>query len=697
MRLNFVQFILFLFGFLLIARSVQIQIVNHAYYSRLAEIQYNDEKVLPARRGLIYDRNAVDLALNKPGFDIGVDPKFFTATPANIRKLSEILNMPEALIAKKIGQGGVFVPLRKGVDDPVANALRKTGLKGITIDEKSRRVYPFDETLAQVLGFVDVDGKGLSGVELTYDRYLKGQNGWTILQKDAIGRDISAIESATKEPIRGDDVTLTIDYVLQTIAEEELQAAVARFRAKGGSVVITRPQTGEILAMATFPTFDANRAHQYRPETWRIRSITDIFEPGSTFKIVTMMAALSYEVKTTDDILFCENGKYKLYGHEITDAEKHGWLSFENVFIKSSNIGAAKIAQEVGKRKLFTAARALGFGNKTGVGLSGEVSGILKKPTDWSEFSLAAISYGYEVAVTPLQMAMAYGAVANGGLLMQPRIIKEIKSSQGKSIRKFEPRVTRTVMARQTANTMARIFKRVVAEGTGRLARIPGYEIAGKTGTAKKPRPDKRGYSNRKFVASFVGFYPVQQPRVLISVVIDEPYPTHSGGKVAAPTFRRILDRIIKIYNDPPANYGEKYTIQDRKSKKVRMPDFKGRRIDTALQLLKSLKIKYRVEGDGPIVVSQSVRTPSRSGGKAVLILHTRDGKQVHEATTMPELVGLTVRKAISQLAMRNLDARIVGSGKVVRQKPQAGAKMKVGARCLLECKPKLNVSLLGK
>lgn len=686
-KLKLVQIALYAFAAGLILRLLQIQIFDHELYARMADNQYLSEIVLKAKRGIIYDRNMEELALNKPCYDIGLDLYLFPPSAVNIRGLARVLGVREASLTRKIRKSRGYLQLKRGVDKGLADQVKNLRLPGTVVYETSSRIYPFNETLAQVLGFVNIDSNGLSGVELTYNDYLKGQDGWTILQKDATGRSVMPIESATRAPVPGADVILTIDYLLQTIAEEELTAAIEKYHAKGGSVVVVNPKTGEVLALASAPTFDANHAAKYPPETWRIRPITDIYEPGSTFKIVTMTAALSEGMDKDKDIFFCENGVYKLYGHRINDAEKHGWLSFNNIFKYSSNIGAAKIAQKIGKKALFIAARDFGMGNRTGIGLVGEVPGILKKPSDWSAFSLAAISYGYEVAVTPLQIAMAYSAVANGGLLMQPYVVKQIVTQDQRLLEESKPQVIRQVMDPQVANDITSILEKVVEEGTGQNAQIPGYQVAGKTGTAKKTQDGASGYSNSKFVASFVGFYPTDKPELVIVVMIDEPFPVHSGGSVAAPTFRKILERTMKVYDRPPVHYTERAIPEYQANGEKHVPDLKGRKVQTAIQVLKELHIDFTLEGAGDVIVQQNSDAANGQGRPKVRL--TR-GTYMNESgfVDMPHLVGMPIRQAVTELAIRNLDVKIIGSGDVIRQDPSAGAKIKSGARCLLECQP---------
>lgn len=687
-RVRLIQVFLVIISLIIFGRLFQIQVLRHEKYEKHAYDQYILQYVQKADRGLILDRNLKTLALNEPSYDLGFHKRYAQDYEAISNKMANVLDKSQNEILKMIRSNDNFLFVDRKIEEDAAFAIRRMNLPGVTVMESSKRYYPMKEKLAQVLGFVDIDGKGLSGIEYEFNEYLQGTDGAGILQKDALGRIILPLQKAENYK-NGDNLVLTIDHVIQTIIEEELADAVQKYKAKGGSIIVTNPQTGEILAMASHPGFDANRAYEYEADTWRIRCITDIYEPGSTFKIVTLMAALANNTKKLDDIIFCENGEYKIYGETINDHEKHGWLSFKDVFRYSSNIGTAKIALDLGKEKLYQAARAFGFGNTTGIELPGEVAGILKKPTQWSRFSVPAISYGYEVAVTPLQMAMAYGAIANGGLLLKPFIIKEIDNVQGETENKFNAEVTRRVMSEEIAATMRGILTEVVQDGTGTQAHIPHLSIAGKTGTARKKMEGKPGYSNSKYIGSFVGFYPAEEPRFLIYVMIDEPTTTHWGGYVAAPTFKNILQRILNIYfpvPQPALASTETAPVPD-----PQVPDVSGKRVETATRILKELNIGYQISGQGAVVQAQERVTDSKS---PQVLLITSD-VETSEYVMMPDLVGLSMRKAVAEVSLKGLTARIFGSGQVVGQEPKAGSKIKVGAQCMIECRTVKSISML--
>ncbi len=693
-RIHLVQIALYLTFIIIFLRLVQIQALNYERYQEMGEEQYTHEYTHKAARGLILDRNGTTLAFNKLRYDVGADTRAIEAPRALAARLAPILKKNENALFARLVRANGYAVLARGIEEEQAKVIELLRLPGVKVSRANDRTYPFQEKLAQVIGFADIDGNGLSGIELQFDQLLRGYDGWSLLQKDARGKQVMPIASRTKESKRGANVVLTIDQVLQTVAEEELQHAVTRFNAKSGVAVITNPGTGEILSMASAPTFDANQA-KTKPQTWRIRAITDIFEPGSTFKIVTMMAGLTSGKWKMDDIVFCENGRMRILGEVINDSEKHGWLSFRNVFKHSSNIGTAKIAQKIDKRELFKAARDFGFGVKTGIELPGEVSGILKPPTEWSDFTPVAMSYGHEVAATALQMAMAYGAVANGGMLMQPKIVKEVHDAEGKVVYRSEPQVIRQVMEPRIAEQMTDVLVDVVEEGTGNKAKIEGIRIAGKTGTAQKPNVGQRGYSNSKYIASFVGFYPAERAQLLIYVALDEPFPTHSGGSTAAPTVRRMLERITRIHNKtaPPRSVP---IVEARKVDRLTqpvVPNLAGRDLVTAQRILDDLGVHYTLEGEGDVVQSQEVS--NEESNKPELILHLSSVQNKSEHVVMPDVTGMALRKAIAELSLHGLAVKVVGSGEVVNQQPEPGDKIRTGARCYLECQPAVPVRLL--
>lgn len=695
-RIYFVKYMLAVVAFGLFLRLVHIQIFQNDKFEAMAIEQYNWVYEQKAPRGIIYDRNNVALAMNQPHYSLGVDKRAINDIRLFSEKIAGLTGVDKSKIVRQLNKRSNYVQLARHLEEEAARVIEALHIPGVLVHRSLKRLYPFDSKLSQILGFVDVDGKGISGLEMKFDDQLKGHDGWQTLQKDARGRNVMPVKDLVRKSKNGNNIILTIHSVYQGIVEEELAATVAQRNAKGGIALVTNPATGEILSMASVPTYNANQASKTKPASWRIRAITDTFEPGSTFKIVTMMAGLENNILPPGKKMDCKNGQYNFFGELISDNAKFGELTFTEIFKNSSNIGTAQLAVKIGKRKLFKTGRNFGFGNLTGIELPGEVTGIFKKPAEWSNFTIAAISYGYEVAATGIQMAMAYGAIANGGMLMRPSIIKEIQTPEGESIHKFYPQIIRQVMDPTVAQKMTAILKEVVEDGTGKNARIAGLSMAGKTGTAQKPLDGKRGYSNVRFIASFAAYYPAEQPMYLIYVSIDEPFPVHSGGSVAAPTVKRIIEKMRNVHILPRREAPQHYTQTSEQGTPDRLPELSGRHIDTAMQLLDERKIDYEFQGSGPMVLEQIVVAgKNRSVEKVILVLGNFETDSKYQE--VPNLLGLTLRKAIARLSVRGIQAQIVGSGKVVKQTPVVGEEIRVGARCFLECAPEQSlVSLIN-
>lgn len=674
----------------LFARLVQIQIIQHEVYAQRAHEQYTWRYTKEAARGPILDRNGTPLAVNVPRFEIGVDKHAAGDLKVLRETLAPLLGYTPQALRKRLRSSRNYVQISRKLSEEKASVIQALQLRGVSIVKKSERLYPFKGKMAQVAGFVGIDGQGLSGIELELEDELAGKDGWGLHQRTARGKNAGPIINTQKAPRLGSTVILTIDGVIQTIAEEELLKTVRRHKAKGGTAIVIDPASGELLAMASVPGFDPNIAGQTPAEAWRIRAVTDIFEPGSTFKVVVMLAALRDSIMRMEEKVFCEQGRYPIFGKVIKDAEKHGRLTFQEVFQHSSNIGAAKIAMKIGKEKFYIAARDLGFGNKTGIRLPGEVKGILRNPSEWSRLSLPFIAFGHEVAVTALQMAMAYGAVANGGMLMKPAIIKEIRDYKNDVVEKFKPYVIRQVMPPHIAQQMTKMFIKVVEDGTGTQAKMENVTVAGKTGTAQKPLAGGAGYSQTAYIASFVGFCPAEGARLLVHVAIDEPWPVHSGGSVAAPAVKKMLDRIMKVRKQPEPVGRLTPTIRYTSVERA-IPDVTGKHIDDARRLLDQIGVVYEITGEGHLVQKQSLI----AGGDRKISLQVGTVKNTTDYTNMPDLVGLSLRIAVAKASVLGLHVKIVGSGRVVKQKPAEGDKIKVGARCYLECRPPIAISAL--
>ncbi|MBL7151562.1 MAG: penicillin-binding protein [Candidatus Omnitrophica bacterium] len=540
----FSVFLIFLL--LCITRLIYIQFFHSRYLAGIAKKQHNLFVELEPVRGTIYDSG-----LKKQAVNIPVDSLYAVANEMRpedkevaVGELSSILNLDEAYLRERLGRDKSFIWIARKITPEQSEALRRLNLKGLDFLKESRRSYPNSYLAAQVIGFAGLDNTGLEGLEVYYDKYLKGEAGWAIFLRDAHQKrlDLWAKMVLSKD---GYDLLLTIDETIQYIAERELGKVFEKYHAKAASIIVMDPHTGAILALANRPGFDLNAYSRTGNEQIRNRAICDLFEPGSVFKIVTAAAALEEKKVTEEDRFFCENGSYRVANHTLHDHRPHGWLTFREVIEQSSNIGTVKTAQILGPELLYKYVKLFGFGSKLGIDLPGEISGMVKEPRAWSKTTIGAIPMGQEVGVTVLQLASAISVIANGGQLMRPYVVQEVRDKYGETIKKVPPVMIRKVISLETANRVKKILGGVIEDGTGKMAKIPGSSAAGKTGTAQKLEPNG-SYSHNKFIASFIGFAPLEEPLVAIVVVVDEPRPYYFGGVVAAPVFKVVASDVIK-------------------------------------------------------------------------------------------------------------------------------------------------------
>jgi cell division protein FtsI (penicillin-binding protein 3) len=465
--------------------------------------------------------------------------------------LARVLGQSPREVHSRLTADKSFVWIERQLEPAQAEAIADLGLKGIGLFPESRRYYPRQELAAHVLGMVGLDDRGLEGLEHQFDELLGGQPQFVVGQQDALGRIIFRQEPGRQAPIF--DLHLTIDEVLQYITERELLRAVERSRAKAGSAVVLDPQTGEVLALANVPTYDPNHYRRVASAVRRNRAVTDTFEPGSMFKVILLAGALEEGAVGPEDRFHGEHGAIEVSGTTIRDHEKHGWLTVRQIMSQSSNVGAIKIGQKLGKSLYYHYMSGFGFGTLTGLDLPGEAPGLIRRPRAWSALSLASLSLGQEIAVTAIQMATAFAAVANGGHLVRPHVVRGITAQDGSLGRRLEPVVIRQVISPQTAQAALAMLTAVVEEGTGKEAALDAYAVSGKTGTAQKLDPATGRYSHQKVVASFVGAVPAESPRLVILVAIDEPEILRWGGSVAAPVFREIAREAMQYLKVPPS------------------------------------------------------------------------------------------------------------------------------------------------
>ncbi|NJD67868.1 MAG: penicillin-binding protein 2 [candidate division NC10 bacterium] len=502
-----------------------------------------------ARRGTIYDRNGRELAISLSTASIFVRPTEIEDPKRTAAALSAALSLPVEKIRKRLRSKKSLIYIKRAASSEEAEAVTGLALKGVGFDMQSKRFYPKAQQAAHLLGFVGTDDQGLEGLEVQYEPYLAGKRKWIARQQDAKRRPIFREEAGETQ---GADLHLTIDEVVQYITERELEVAVTESGALSGSAIVMDPFSGEILALANYPTFDPNIYGEASTFARRNRAIVDYYEPGSAFKAIVGAGALEERLVRPDDRFNGEGGAIEVGGVTIRDHEKFESLTFAEVLAHSSNVGAIKVGQRLGKSHYYDYISGFGFGTLTKIDLPGETPGLIRRPKEWSALSLASLSIGQEISVTPLQMLTAMSAIANGGILVRPYVAKSIVAADGKVIRENEPTQIRRVSSENTARTLADLLRGVVTEGTGKAAAVEGYEVAGKTGTSQKIDRATGRYSRQKVVASFVGFVPVERPQLAIIVIIDEPATLRWGGSIAAPTFREIARESLKHLRRSP-------------------------------------------------------------------------------------------------------------------------------------------------
>ncbi len=544
----FVIFSLFLAALLgLIVRLGFIQIFKASRYLSLAENQSRAVIEMQPARGRVFDSKGNELAL-----DVRLDSLYSVSREVKDKaavaaKLSAILGLDRTVILEKLSRDKMFVWIARKISPSKVDAIKRLKIDGLAFVKESQRVYPKGETACHLVGFTDIDNNGLEGIELVYNSFLKGVPGWRMVQKDAKQRELISKQLELVPPVDGYNIHLTIDEVVQSIAERALAETCKKRNALGGSIIVMDPKSGDILAMAMYPLYDLNNARNSKPEHRRNRAVTDLFEPGSVFKVFTLSGILQEKIMSLNDRLNCESGTWAVAGKVLHDVHAYGALTLREIMEKSSNIGTVKAAMKLGAVKMHKYIRDFGFGSKTGIGLAGEINGIVPHPKNWSRSSIINIPIGQGVAVTPIQLTAAFAAIANNGMLMKPRILTHIADSEGKIIQSYDPEAVRQVISKETALQVRAVMEGVVSNGTGKKAAVPGFKAAGKTGTAQKLMPNGQ-YSHDKFWGSFVGFVPYDEPKIVVAVSIDEPHPVYYGGEVAAPAFSIVASEILAYW-----------------------------------------------------------------------------------------------------------------------------------------------------
>jgi cell division protein FtsI (penicillin-binding protein 3) len=617
------------------SRAFYLQILKKDDWTKIAEKQHQKIVPLTPARGTIYDSSGAALAVSIEMDSCYAEPVFVEDSRDAAAKLAPIIGIPREVLQRKLSGKRGFVWLRRQITPDLTSKIRDLKIAGIGFVKESRRFYPNSEVASHVIGFTGVDPQGLQGIELKYNTQILGNTGYLVTERDALGRDIALMDKVVQKSSKGYNISLTLDKNIQYVTEKELAKAVTESRATGGMALVMDPQTGKILAMASYPTFNPNAFRNYSQDSLRNRAVTDTFEPGSTMKIFLIAAALEARIIGPNDTFNCENGNYAIGGRVIHDTHKYGNLRVSEILKYSSNIGSAKIGSRLGAQRMLASLKNFGFGEKTGIDLPGEVSGYLRDRSRWYPIDLATISFGQGLSISSLQLVTAVSAIANGGLLMKPYLVDKITDDAGTVIRQFSPEIRRRVNSEHTSRTITKMMESVTSEGgTGLNAVVDGYLVAGKTGTAQKVDPMTRCYSATKRTASFVGFLPADHPRLTILVVIDEPKTSSYGGVVAAPAFREIAHQSLCYMKVPPT-----------------LPlKAKGKMAEN--------KESSTTQEDQMPVVAEGVIDEMGGGG------------------TMPNFRGMSIRQVMQYMEKNSLNVKILGSGRAVEQNPQPGQQI---------------------
>jgi cell division protein FtsI (penicillin-binding protein 3) len=693
LRFFFLKLFFVLFFLSVAAKLVFIQIIEAPKYQKIARKQYEAKFILPATRGKIYDREGNALITNTMYQSFSADPRFIGDDAEDVAdEFSRAFGKPSSYYLEKLRSQKGFVWLERGVKPEIA---RKFGPHdGIVIINEPKRVYQYDDVAGTLVGFTDVDNKGISGLELQLDDELKGKNGSIVLQRDGLGRTRPSADFPKIDPIDGNDVSLTISLKYQAIVEEELRRGILTNKADGGLAVMMNPKTGEILALAVYPGVNPNDITEFNIDRARDRVVTDVFEPGSVFKVVTASAAYESKLITPYSRFFAEHGAMLVKINNrpvrwVRDTHEYEWLTFQQAIEVSSNIVMAKVSKILGSERFYRQARDFGFGTISGVDLPGEVRGRLKKPYEWSGTTLMTMAFGYEVGVTPLQIVSAYAAVANKGYLMQPYVVANVRNRKGDLVLEQKPEVIRQVISPHTAQLLTNAFEGVVGEGTAKEVKLDGVRIAGKTGTAKKIVDGK--YAPGDFTASFVGFYPVEDPQIVCLVMMDNPRArSYYGGETSGPIFRAIAERIV--HSSWRFSHPLMTQEPNAEDKTISVPDVRTINVTIAQKILEGHGLAVKTFGKGEVVSRQSPDPGKivQRGDGVTLVLNNDSVPQKDGTITVPDLRGMSLRRAINLLVIDDFDIHIQGSGIVVHQDPPAGQRVKTGSTLEIECQPRV-------
>lgn len=662
-------------------KAWELQVHRAEELSEAAQEQSQRDIKLAPRRGGIYDRDGAELAVSVDVDSIWVSPVAMRQAKQDpqdaAHKLSELLGVDEKPLVEKIENGRGFAWVKRRVTGATGKAVTALNIPGVYVTKEARRFYPNRELAAHVLGFANADGNGIEGLELMLENQLHGASRPMQAIFDRKGGMVFSQQLLDQRAAQGNDVTLTIDKTIQHVADRELELAVQTYEARSGSLVAMDPNTGEVLAISNYPTFNPNEPTRSPAIARRNHAVTDRFEPGSTMKPFTLSGAFAAGAISTSKVIDCENGVWRVGPDTIRDAHRFQNLTPTEVLVHSSNIGAAKIGIELGRAGLHKALTRFGFGESTGLGLPGETNGSLRHYKRWYDLDAATIAFGQGMSVSTLQLATALGAIANGGKLMEPILVKRIVDPQGQVVQNAVPQVRRQVVPQSVARLVSDMMIGVTGEGgTGKEAAIDGYLVAGKTGTAQKADPVHGGYSKDKWTSSFIGYAPANKPRLLVAVVLDEPMIAHQGGATAAPVFRRVMQASLRHLGVPAESNG---TLAEQVRAHQRL----------VAQVPASLAAAEGAAGSGapwPLMAAAPIEQP-----KAPSAANAQAAPD-HGDSLVPNLVGQTARAALTAARKSQFAVKIVGSGVVARQEPLAASRVERGSQLVLHLRPPSDV-----
>ena len=630
-------------------RLFQVQILDGSKYREQGFMQARAQIPIPAVRGNIYDRNNKPLTRNIIKYSFATYPTKISDPKTLANSMSNYFGRSPDYYNQKLTKNQNFTYLERNINRDDCQGFLEDLPAGLIVERDSHRFYPNGNISAQLIGYTDPDNHGLTGLEQEFDQYLTGTAGWVVRQLSGKGKVLPNNRFPKKRPLDGSNIQLTIDLDYQVVLHEELRRRIDETSAISAMGILMNPQTGAILAMVSIPDFDANYPAKFPMETHKNRVLTDQFEPGSTFKFVAAAAALKHDLVNLQEEFFCENGQYAFAGQVVNDHEDYGLLTFPQIIENSSNVGMIKIAERIGPNRLYRTCRDFGFGMPTHISFSGESAGTLRRLENWSGFSLASVTIGQEVAVTTLQLAMAYSAIANGGFLMKPRLVSQIVNNTGRPVYREEPEVLRKISEPSVMKDLTAMLIQVVETGTGTSARIPGWSIAGKTGTAEKFIDGE--YSASKYISNFAGFFPAENPQIVGVLVLNEPrYGFHWGGIGAAPIFRRVIKRIINM--------------------------------DDSIQILKD---KYK-DKEEPLLMVDAYRNEPEKADLFPKSLSTRAvfTQIAQNENAVPDVRGMSLLQAKIVLRQFGYQTKFSGSGQVQWQSPKPGTFLAAGSICII-------------